>query len=459
MAQQVKFHEVSESAYAALDSKGNGDLYFITDNGEIRKGDNHITGTRVFTANDSTGTTPVKYLDIKIDNVSIGTPAAPAVTHTVTAEEAGTGDYADNAEGDVVTITEETSYAPTAGVEQPKRGDMLVVNGAGGLSAYVYNRNGNTYTHEGWLACSSGTLDASKIVLTDDLKMAGDYDKIGNFVKTTEGQTLMIDGHGTQGMTFQEVLDKMFSQIIQPSTTLPTASLTVTNTSYDVEVGTTVTPTFSVGLTDGKYSVTGQTDVSAGCAINNDTGVTTYVLTGVKSGDENKSSGSVVSFTATTSTQTHTVTATVEYKAGTAQPIDNIGGNATISKIAAGKTAAASKTVTVKGFYKQYLYVGTDCTSEVTGAWIKANATSAAKSISKTNVTIPDGTKRVVIALPTGSTITKVIDVDGMGLDIIEKFPVTSGVTIAAAGSASTTYNVYVFENPNGVVATRFTFS
>ena len=68
MAQQVKFHSVSAAAYDGIQSKQDGDLYFITDNGEIRKGSQHVTGTRVYTAVDPTnGATPLGELTILLN--------------------------------------------------------------------------------------------------------------------------------------------------------------------------------------------------------------------------------------------------------------------------------------------------------------------------------------------------------------------------------------------------------
>ena len=70
--QQVKFHSVTASQYDSA-TKNEGSLYFITDNGEIRKGSSHITGTRVYTAVDSTnGATPVSSLAIKFNGNTPG---------------------------------------------------------------------------------------------------------------------------------------------------------------------------------------------------------------------------------------------------------------------------------------------------------------------------------------------------------------------------------------------------
>ena len=78
MATQVKFHSVNAKAYNGIQNPGEGSLYFITDNGEIRKGSQHITGTRVYTAVDSTnGATPLNELTIKLNGVEPGANNQP----------------------------------------------------------------------------------------------------------------------------------------------------------------------------------------------------------------------------------------------------------------------------------------------------------------------------------------------------------------------------------------------
>ena len=75
--QQVKFHSVSEAQYKTA-TKSDGSLYFITDNGEIRKGESHITGTRVYTAVDPTnGATPLGELTILFNGSAPGVNDQP----------------------------------------------------------------------------------------------------------------------------------------------------------------------------------------------------------------------------------------------------------------------------------------------------------------------------------------------------------------------------------------------
>ena len=75
--QQVKFHSVTQDRYSSIESPNEGSLYFISDNGEIRKGSSHITGTRVYNAVDSTGSTKVEDLTITFGGTSIASENFP----------------------------------------------------------------------------------------------------------------------------------------------------------------------------------------------------------------------------------------------------------------------------------------------------------------------------------------------------------------------------------------------
>ena len=70
--------------------------------------------------------------------------------------------------------------------DQPKKGDILIVDqtlkaGDEKNQAIIAKA---AYAHNGtdWEACD-GNVDASKVILTSDILMAGNYDKVGNLTK------------------------------------------------------------------------------------------------------------------------------------------------------------------------------------------------------------------------------------------------------------------------------------
>ena len=170
-----------------------------------------------------------------------------------------------------------TPYDPN---KSPQVGDFLIVkhvltkktvdgqevDDAVEYTAYMRKK---VNTVDTWLACS-GKMDASKVVLTKDITMAGNYENIGNFTKGgTAGinKNFLQDGKSTKGVTVYELIKQMLSKTLEPAiNTTPSVSLSVTNETYTVEIGTTVNPTFSLSYTDGNYKYQGGSEQAAGCA-------------------------------------------------------------------------------------------------------------------------------------------------------------------------------------------------
>ena len=146
--QPVKFHSVSAAKYGQIQSPDAGGLYFITDNGEIRKGSQHVTGTRVYTAVDSTnGATPLNELTILLNG------AAPGVN------------------------TPKKGEVPAQGTEG-EEGYVPAVPAVVAKAAYAHNGTD-------WEACD-GNVDASKVILTQNFTLAGNYENVGNIERTSE---------------------------------------------------------------------------------------------------------------------------------------------------------------------------------------------------------------------------------------------------------------------------------
>ena len=270
MATQVKFHSVTQDNYSKIPSGSidPGGLYFVSDNGQILRGGEHIAGTRVFRVVDDAS--ECSAISALADSITISVPTVtqgtPAETHTVTAEEAGQGEYADNAEGDVVTITPAipttVAYSDKtiaqAGI-YPKGGDMLVVShtittGKVEKSAYVYEGSGGSaeaYDVNKWVACD-GKVSAANVILTQDIRKAGNYDNVGNIRRTEGGDTFNV-----AGKSVAKALEEIFTQRLDESTkTNPTVSLTKTNgTEYtELEVGKTYeSVTYTAKWNDGSY--------------------------------------------------------------------------------------------------------------------------------------------------------------------------------------------------------------
>lgn len=157
--QPVKFHSVSAEKYGQIQSPDSGSLYFITDNGEIRKGSQHVTGTRVYTAVDSTnGATPLNELTILLNG------AAPGVNTPK--------------KGDILIVDQTLKAGVPAQGTEGEEGYVPAVPAVVAKAAYAHNG-------VDWEACD-GNVDASKVILTQNITLAGNYDKVGNIEKTSE---------------------------------------------------------------------------------------------------------------------------------------------------------------------------------------------------------------------------------------------------------------------------------
>ena len=413
MATQVKFHNTTAEAYGSA-TKTDGGLYFISDNGEIRKGGNHITGTRVYSATDATGTTALAALDIKLGETSISTDGFTEMPK----------------KGDVLIVTHK--LATKEG--QPAKYEY---------SAYVYATNGGAYSADGWQACD-GNVDASKVILTSDILMAGNYPQVGNITKKS---TTTTGTFATQGKSVAEALQEIFTKKLQPSVTQPSVTLTLTKDSQLLEVGTTsAVPTYSASLNAGSYTYGPATGVTAQSWSVSD-GTNTY----------DKANGNLPTIKANDGSQSYTVTATASHNAG-ATPKDNIGGTATVAGIAAG-SKSASKTVTVTGYRKWFYGVDTNGTGTIDSAFIRGltNGGNCETAVEK-QFTTGAGAKRIVVAIPkktTGTasvdgakTLKNVILVSASNTPIPDQYVKQSGTVDVndAAGENPIPYEVWIYK-------------
>lgn len=332
--QQVKFHSVTQGAYAEIAAPSDGSLYFITDNGEIRKGSNHVTGTRVYTATDSTGTTAVDDLTVLFNGTSIESDNFPADDLPK--------------KGDILMVEHTLVEGVAAQGEQGEEGYVPAVPPVKEYATYVYEQNGGAYSTAGWVGCV-GNVDASKVILTQNITMAGNYTNVGNVAKSSNTSTGTFE---TQGKSVAAAFQEIFTKRLQPGTPgQPAVTLKINNAnanySTSAEVGTTVNiPNYSATLSAGSYTY-------------NSTGITAtaWSVTETKnSSTQTTSSGSLPSLVADDISQTYTVTATATHGAGNT-PTDNLGDPATsVSAIAAG-SKSASHTVTVNGYRKSFYVV------------------------------------------------------------------------------------------------------
>lgn len=152
----------------------------------------------------------------------------------------------------------------TAGLN-PNAGDILIVTSTTNNIKTAY-----AYDESGWVACD-GNVDATKVILKDNITLAGDYTQVGNLTKSKTGTATF----STAGKSVAAALTEIFSKRLQPGNpTQPAVTLTF-NQAKAYEVGTEVTPTYTASLSAGQYTYGPSTGITATAwdvdAIDNDT--------------------------------------------------------------------------------------------------------------------------------------------------------------------------------------------
>lgn len=330
--------------------------------------------------------------------------------------------------------SDNTNLDEIVGEINPGAGDMLVItNSMGVKSAYQYD------AEDGWIACD-GNVDASKVIMPMDITLAGSYTQVGNLSKTSTGTATFATKGKSVAQALQEILSKREQPKIKSN---PGVSLTASNGAK--EVGTKITPEWSASLTTGSYTYGPATGITPSSWEISDT-------------DGNKASTASGKFAQITvgDTTNYRITAKANYAAG-AIAVDNLGdpSNPTV-QIAAGSKSASSTYIT--GYRAWFMYVG-ESLAEINSAFIRGTSNKGSTPGTQNGVTIPEGTKRVMIAIPAtnAANLTSVIDVDGMGLDVFGSNFTESTVDVEGLdGYQAKPYKVWTAENVNGMAATHY---
>lgn len=376
----------------------------------------------------------------------------------------GTGDKTWNQLSDSNVVVPNSSKFYTAGsltelTGNYYNGDFAIISaeigsGTGKISqtAYRWDKAINN-----WVALD-GNYSAENVYFDSDISLAGSYTSVGN-IKLSDGT------FSTKGKNLETVLNDIFDKTVQPSLgTAPSNSITLNKGYY--EVGSTVTPTYSVTFTQGKYNTPWNNS-----SVNDDTAATSYAVTGSDGSTATAQSGSLPAITITDSTA-YSVSVKTTYSAGTVAK-DNKGNDSNPVVQRTGSTTASASSGTaasqqIRPF--RYWYIGcTTDTAEITEATIKGltgfktSDTAKTKRVSASgDVKIVEGAKRIIVALPS-ATYTGYDTISSVLLFSASNTPITTdykkqatGVQVsgAVAGSNKMLYNVYVYQ-PDGIALTE----
>jgi len=273
-------------------------------------------------------------------------------------------------------------------------------------------------------------------------KAQGDWDKIHPATSgtiTQVGKEIEVKGKAIGAYAvgdkinlsdnLADVIAHLVQQRIAATYTAPTEAIAVASGTAKgtYEVGTAIDATIRATFTQNDAGAITSHKINDG---------TSDVVTGTTNPAEYK-------YTATLGEGTVTFTATCAYDQGALKK-DNLGDDSPSGRIAAGsKTATLAYTGIRKGFY------GSDTTSSdaiTTSDGIRALTASsgALKKGSNFKFVIPKGAKKCTIAFDAtiGSTISKVLYVEGSNTNVVGQFSFTSVSVEGANGFTAKAYTV-----------------
>lgn len=307
------------------------------------------------------------------------------------------------------------------------QGDIVVITTT--IEGNTYEQSAFMYDGTQW-AAMTGKVDADKVILQDDITMAGNYTQVGNLTKEqTKTATF-----ATKGKSVAEALTEIFSKRLQPTITSNPAVTLTFGQAKAYEVGTTVSPTYSASLSAGSYTYGPATGITA----------TSWEISDTAGKTADTASGSFADVVVTDNTN-YKITAKANYGAG-AVAVDNLGATSSPEiKIAAGSATKTSGAITG---YRNTFYGTVTEKAEVTSTIIRSlsGKSNAAWANGKSfTISVPVGAVRVIFAYPaTLRDVSSVKDVNGLNAEIKSAFT-KSEVNVAGANSyAGINYKVYV---------------
>ena len=316
----------------------------------------------------------------------------------------------------------ETDTEMLATIANPAQGDMAIVERAVATNANSYTAY--VYDGEKWCAMD-GNYSAENVYFDSDL----------TYTAPIGVMTVPASGAGTisaAGKNVKEVLASILAEEKNPVTTQPSASVKITKGNGTFEIGTHKNISYTASLSAGSYTYGPDTGVVAG--------------TITASFDGQTKTGATGTFDNVVADVTKTLSVSITYNEG-AVPNTNLGNPYAEGKIAAGtKTATASQTLVGV----RYMFWGPVTTDiELNSANIRALGHKEA-SASKTLGTFGAGAgaKKVIVAVPAGKKITKVIMPSALNADVTALF-VKQGTQVDVEGAesyAAAKYNVYVYQ-------------
>jgi hypothetical protein len=309
-------------------------------------------------------------------------------------------------------------------ITNPKKGDMAVVirTFAGDKKSYTaYIHNGTAF------AAMDGNYSADNVYFDEDLTYTVQF---GTLAKPAGSAKF-----SAKGKNVSQVFASLMAQEANPSKTNPAVSFNTQTGFGTFEIGTKRNLTYGASLSAGSYTYGPPTGITA-----NTWEVTCTGVAGSKSTATGTFENVVAEATA------KTITAKATYGDG-AIPVTNLGNQYTAGQIKAGSASKTSDSLVGV----RYMFWGpmTNASAELNSANIRALAHNQASGTGTLSTFgAGAGAKKVVVAVPAGRKITKVLMPSALNADVTALFvKQSSQVQVEGANAyAATAYDVYVYQ-------------
>lgn len=331
----------------------------------------------------------------------------------------------------------------------PKPGDMFVVITT--VDEITYEVAAYRYEADNWVSIT-GNVDADKVILRENITLAGSYTQFGNLSKSQNGTATL----NAQGKSVAAVLKEILSKRLQPTITAqPSISGFNLSGAKAVEAGTTLASASYTGatLSPGSYQYGPETGVAAtNWTVERITDQATDQVASADAAslsggsDDNGGNGFVIG-----DVGGENVVASLKYRAtathGTGVTAhDNLGGDSEPAvAIAAGTKTRETAAYTP---FRNVFYGASTDKPELNSAAIRAlTPTGKAYAAGNLTLSVPAGAQRVVIAcLATKTGVKKVVNQTAMNADVTSTFVKSVVPVEGAEGYTAQDYNVWVFE-------------
>lgn len=293
-----------------------------------------------------------------------------------------------------------------------------IINDKISHTAYVYNGTN-------WAACD-GNYRADNVYFDDDITYTV---AIGTLAKPSGSAKF-----AAKGKNVEQVLSTLMAQEQNPSKSNPAVSFSDQGGFGTFEIGTKKNLTYTAALSAGSYTYGPATGITAQSWSVSCTGV---------AGTKTTATGTFENVVAESNGKR--IVATAQYGDG-AIPVTNLGNPYKDGQIKAGSATANSKEF--KGV--RYMFWGPMTTdAAIDSAAVRALAHNEATSTGTLNTFgAGAGAKKVVVAVPSDRTITKVLMPSALNADVTALF-VKQSTTVpvnGANGYAAAAYNIYVYQ-------------